>query len=93
MKTEVYSWRLSNELKSDLEREARLRKISVSSVLDSAVRDWLKKSGTESGEDKEQQRLHTAAKACFGTFRGREPRRAENARKLIQQRLRERYGR
>ena len=34
MKTEVYSWRLSGELKSDLEREARLRRVPVSLVLE-----------------------------------------------------------
>ena len=44
MKTEVYSWRLSAEAKADLEREARFRKVPVSTILDAAVRDWLKKS-------------------------------------------------
>ena len=40
MRTEVYSWRLSDELKSDLERESRLRQVPVSSVLEAAVRAW-----------------------------------------------------
>ncbi len=65
MKTEVYSWRLSGELKSDLEREARLRKLPVSSVLDLAVRDWLKKSGADVAGDDVQRQLHAASEACL----------------------------
>ena len=40
MKTEVYSWRLSSFLKSDLEREARLRRLSLSALLSLAVTEW-----------------------------------------------------
>jgi hypothetical protein len=43
MKTEVYSWRVSRELKSGLEREARRRKLSLSAVLDLAVLEGLDK--------------------------------------------------
>jgi hypothetical protein len=93
MKTEVYSWRLSSELKSDLEREARLRKLSVSSVLDLAVRDWLKKSDGDPAENETQRKLHAAAASCLGVLAGRNPRRAESARKSIRERLRRRYAR
>ena len=41
MKSRVYSWRLSEDLKSDLEREARERKLSVSSLLEQAARELL----------------------------------------------------
>jgi hypothetical protein len=41
MKTEVYSWRVSPDIKTGLEREARRRKMSVSAVLDLAAREWL----------------------------------------------------
>jgi predicted transcriptional regulator len=93
MKTEVYSWRVSSELKSDLERVARGRKVSVSAVLDMVVRDWLKKSGVDTATDEEQRRLHAAAEGCLGVLAGRNPRRAETARKAIQAKLRKRYGR
>jgi hypothetical protein len=93
MRTEVYSWRLSGELKSDLEREARLRKVSVSSILDMAVRDWLKKSDGDAAGDEAQRRLHTAAASCLGVLTGRNPRRAETARQAIRDRLGRRYGR
>jgi hypothetical protein len=93
MKTEVYSWRLSGELKSDLEREARLRKLSVSSVLDLAVREWLKKSDGDPSGDAAQQTLHAAAADCLGVLAGRNPRRAESARKSIRGRLNRRRAR
>ncbi|MBZ5619565.1 MAG: hypothetical protein LAQ69_12705 [Acidobacteriia bacterium] len=89
MGTEVYRWRLSSELKSDLEREARLRKTSASAVLNLAVPDWLKQSTVNVGEDVEQRRLHEAASNCFGTFAGRNSRRAETGRQAILQRLRQ----
>src|SRR5258708_28076164 len=58
MKSEVYRWRLSGEIKSDLEREARLRKVSVSSILDMAVREWLRKGRLDVAGDKTQRELH-----------------------------------
>lgn len=93
MKTEVYSWRLSAELKSDLEREARLRKESLSSILESAVRDLLKKGDSDIPENEAQQKLHKAAARCLGVLAGRNVHRAETAREAIRKRLGRRYGR
>jgi predicted transcriptional regulator len=90
MKTEVYSWRLSDELKSDLEREARLRKVPVSAVLETAVRDWLKKGDPDASEDEAQERLHTAAANCFGVLTSGNARRSETARETLRTRLRQR---
>jgi hypothetical protein len=90
MKTEVYSWRLSGELKSDLEREARLRKVPVSSVLETAVRDWLRKGDADLPEDEAQRRLHSAAASCFGVLASGNSRRAETARDVLRKRLRQR---
>jgi predicted transcriptional regulator len=93
MRTEVYSWRLSGELKSDLEREARLRKVPVSAVLKSAVRDWLKNRDSTGSEDEAQRKLHAAADGCFGVLRGGNPRRSETARDTLRKRLKRRNGR
>jgi hypothetical protein len=93
MKTEVYSWRLSEELKSDLEREAHLRKVSVSSVLETAVRDWLKKTDTDALDDRGQQKLRAAATRCLGVLAGLNSRRAETAREVVRRRLKRRYAR
>ena len=93
MRTEVYSWRLSGELKSDLEREARLRKVPVSAVLENAVRDWLKKGDADVSEDEAQRGLHRAAANCFGALASGNSRRAETARDALRKRLRRRYAR
>lgn len=94
MKSEVYSWRVSSELKSDLERKARERKVSVSHLLDSAVRNWLKQSEGDSINDEEvQRRLHAAAETALGSISLGNCNGAENARETIRQRLRKRYAR
>jgi hypothetical protein len=93
MRTEVYSWRLSGELKSELEREARARKVPVSSLLDMAVRDWLKRSGEDAPDDELQRRLHSSAANSLGAFAGRDSHRSETAREKIRKRLRQRSAR
>lgn len=93
MKSEVYSWRVSTDLKTGLEREARRRKISLSAVLDLAARDWLKQGGAETEGDEKQDRLQKAASKCFGTLASGNAHRSENARQAVRQRLRRHYGR
>jgi hypothetical protein len=92
MKTEVYSWRVSTDIKTGLEREARRRKLSLSAILDLAAEEWLKKSAP-GDDDKEQRRLQQAAMKCFGSLAGGDPLRSENAAQAIRQRLRQRHGR
>lgn len=93
MKTEVYSWRVSAEVKSDLKREARLRKVPVSAVLDLAIRDWLKKNEVDAAGDEAQRKLHAAAARSFGVLAGGNPYRAETARATVRERLRRRHAR
>jgi hypothetical protein len=88
MKTEVYSWRVSPELKSSLEREARRRKVPLSVVLDLAARDWLKHGVAEGDDEETQRQLHQAASKCFGAFAGGDSGRSEKARDAIRRRLR-----
>ncbi len=93
MKTEVYSWRVSRELKSGLEREARRRKLSLSAVLDLAALEWLNKSNPDSDSDEEQHRLHTSAAKVFGSIAGGDPSRSKNVRQSVRERLRRRNDR
>ena len=92
MKTEVYSWRVSTEIKAGLEREARRRKLSLAAVLDLAADEWLKKTASLT-EDEEQYRLQQAALKCFGAFAGGDPLRSEKAASTVRTRLRRQYGR
>jgi post-segregation antitoxin (ccd killing protein) len=93
MKTEVYSWRVSRDLKSHLEREARHRKVPVSSLLEEAVRKWLKESAESLADDDSQRKLHAAAEAYLGVLSSGTPGNAESVRKTIRRRLARRYAR
>jgi len=93
MKTEVYTWRVSADLKTSLEREARNRKVPVSTILDLAAREWLKASTEEDDGEAEQQRLHRAASNCLGTIAGGDPGRSENVRRTVRSRLGQNRGR
>lgn len=90
MKTEVYSWRVSADLKSDLERAARRRKISLSAALDLAAQEWLQKGGPDDAE--QQQDLQRAALACFGAFASGNRSRSETVRQTIRERLRRKHA-
>ena len=91
MKTEVYSWRVSAALKSDLERAARKRNISIASALDIAAREWLGRSDTD--EQERQRILHQAISKCVGTISGTDPNRSANVSKLVREKIRKKYGR
>jgi hypothetical protein len=93
MKTEVYSWRVSSDVKTSLEREARRRKISMSAALDAAAREWLQKSGMTNEGDEEQRRLQKAASKWLGTLASGNAQRSETASQAVRERLRRRYGR
>jgi post-segregation antitoxin (ccd killing protein) len=92
MKSQVYSWRVAQEVKADLEREARMRGVSVSAILDMAVRDWLSKTGAQDDEEG-QQKIRAAAAPYVGALTGIGPGNAANVRKVIRERVRRRYGR
>jgi hypothetical protein len=93
-KTEIYSWRLSPRLKSDLEEAARTEQKSMAKLLEEIARDWLERSRDLHGDDVERQRvLHEAAMRCAGTIHGDDPHRAENARSEVRRRIAERHGR
>jgi predicted transcriptional regulator len=94
MKSHVYSWRLSGELKSKLERAARLRRAPVSALLEQAARAWLTQNAAELGDDEETQRkLHAAAERYIGCIAGDNPHRSEKAKELVREKLRRKYGR
>ena len=67
-KSEVYSWRLSTELKTKLEAAARDEKTSIGTILDRVVREWLDARASSTEDDVEQQRrLRERAMKAIGT--------------------------
>ncbi len=94
MRTRVYRWRLSDNLKSELERAARLRGVPLSVVLEQAARVWLSQNAADPVEDEECQReLHAAAERYIGTIEGLGPYDAQRVRETVRRRLREKYAR
>ena len=87
-KAEVYSWRLSSDMKGDLEEVARRKKLSVSRLLERIVQEWLEEYRNNStGDEDEQERLHKAALRTFGKIRGGDPHRSERTRPALRAKL------
>jgi hypothetical protein len=94
MKTEVYSWRLTPHLKSELTEAARDRHKSVAELLEEITVDWLERDGgRDCGEPERQRLLHEAGLRFVGTIAGDRPDRAENARAEVRARIARRHGR
>lgn len=94
MKSEVYSWRLSSKMKSELEEAARRENESVSRLLARIVVTWLAEARSRNGDEhEEQRRLHAAAARTFGAIRGGNPRRSEQVRNAVGNRLATRRAR
>lgn len=105
METEVYSWRLSSDLKMALEEAARVQSKSLEELLEQIARDWLAQTKNQNAdkededkkedEDEEelQRRLHSSAMRFIGTLNGGNPNRSENARSEVRARIARRHGR
>jgi hypothetical protein len=93
MKTEVYSWRLSPHLKSDLQDAARAEQKSLSDLLEEITKDWLQRTRNRSEDEEERQRrLHEEAMKFLGTIDGG-PDLAESARSEVRERIARRHDR
>ncbi len=93
-KSEVYSWRVSPDLKSALEHAAREERGSLGALIDRIAAEWLeRKRRAARGDELTQRRLQAAAARCFGTIRGGDEYRSEKARELVRARLTKRRAR
>jgi len=93
MKTRIYSLRMSNEIRRDLERVARRRKIKVSQLIHTALQEWLEQNLRDFSGDKEQRRLHAIAERLIGVSKSNDPNRSTNASKLLKESIGRQYGR
>ena len=91
-KTAVYSWRVASEVKEALEEASRERGVSMASIIEDAVTEYLARpQGEVDDDDAEQRRLHEAVRPFIGSIQGRDPDRASQARQRVRQAVRERY--
>lgn len=90
-KSEVYSWRLTPELKQELEAAARREKTSVGAVIERAAREWLQ-CRKPAFDEAEQKRLREAMLALAGTVEGDGiPATNQRVREVITARLTAKY--
>ena len=91
-KSTVYSWRISDETKAELEEEARRLGITTSELLQRATRAWIDARRTGTLDDAEsQRRLHERIARLAGTVPVAHP--ASRAREIVRARLRARRAR
>ena len=88
-KSEVYSWRVSPELKDRLMRAAHARNSSLAELLDEITTAWLLQQ-QDPDEERQQRALQEAARSFVGRLAGNDPHRAEQASERVKQKLRER---
>lgn len=87
-KTEVYSWRVTADLKAALEDAAREERASVGELLGRMARQWLRDRAAGTSESAAvQRRIRASAGRFVGSLAGGNPRRAEGARGEIRERL------
>ena len=93
-KTEVYTWRVSSEMKASLEETARNTNRSVAKLLDEIVAERLDATGPAGeAEMDNQRRLHARVARFAGRFTGADPIRGERAKARVRARLTERRAR
>lgn len=93
-KSEVYTWRVSPQVKASLEEAARSANRSMAGLLDEIVAERLRATEQVGEAERDRQRrLHARAARFAGRFTGTNPRRAETARASVRARLGERRTR
>ena len=85
-KTEVYSWRLSPELKLLLAGAAKDEGVKMAEFLERIVRDWLREH-RDAAEEEHQREVHEAARQCLGAIGGGDPKRSRSTRAMLKKKL------
>ncbi len=94
-KSEVYSWRVSPQMKRALEEAARRENQSVSALLERIVSRAFR-DGTAGQPEKEialQKRLHAAGMASIGQLNGGRRDRSTRVRQDLRRKLRRQHDR
>lgn len=89
-KSEVYSWRVSLQMKRALEETARRQKQSISTLLEKIVAQSFR-TGVEGWNEEEavlQERLHAAGRAAIGKIKSGRTDRSKRVREEVRRKLR-----
>ena len=88
-KSEVYSWRVSSQMKRALEETARRQKQSISALLEKIVAQSFR-NGVEGWNEEEaalQERLHAAGLAAIGKIKSGRTDRSKRVREEVRRKL------
>jgi hypothetical protein len=91
MKSEVYSWRLTPEMKMRLEAEARSSGQSLAEVLEEISANWLDERQGSYDDEMEAGGLRKRIMATVGTIRGEDPQRASRSKELVREIIRRKH--
>jgi|SRR5262245_56443671 hypothetical protein len=93
-KGEAYRWRLSSKLKRQLEAAAKDEKVSIDSIIERAVREWLAKRTPREEIGADQATKRAALLACAGFYKGDGTSATnERVREVVGDYLEAKYGR
>ena len=92
-KTEVYSWRISPELKNLLEEAARAEGQSLACLLERITTAWLEQQKAEAIDADIQEHIRNEAMKYVGSVRGEDPLRAQQASQRVKAILLEKNAR
>ena len=89
-KSEVYSWRVTPELKQALEEKARERGVSLAVMLEEISMEFLARPDLTAADDEaEQEHLHAAARPFIGAI-ALDPDASTQVRERVREKLRQR---
>jgi predicted transcriptional regulator len=91
MRSEVYSWRVSPEMKAKLEDLARRRRQSVAKLLEQLVDRALR--SFDMRDEVEQRERRASAARFVGSLHGRDPHRAAQAGARARARIKSKHAR
>ncbi|PZR73388.1 MAG: hypothetical protein DLM52_11190 [Chthoniobacterales bacterium] len=94
-KSEVYSWRVSPQMKRALEEAARRQKQTISALLEKIVAQSFR-NGVEGWKEDEaalQERLHAAGLAAIGKIKSGRTHRSKRVRQDLRRKLQGKHER
>lgn len=93
MKSEVYSWRVSRDLKAALEQAAREEGVSVAMLLERMTREWLSARASGVDDEAEQARLRASSMRFVGRLCSGDPDLSAKASERLRERLTKAHAR
>jgi len=94
-KSEVYSWRVSPQMKRALEETARRQKQSISTLLEKIVAQSFRNDGEGWNEEEAalQKRLHAAGLSAIGKIKSGRTDRSKRVREEVRRKLQRKHER